>query len=85
MRRRLYILRHAEVSYLGAAGQPIRPDQAALTERGEAQARALGKLLAGVKFDRVISSGLPRTLETVRRILEGRGGPPHVESWPEFA
>ena len=33
MRRRLYLLRHAEVSYLGAEGQPIRPEKAALTER----------------------------------------------------
>ena len=37
-----------------------------------------------MKFDRVISSGLPRTLETIRRILEGRRDAPPVESWPEF-
>jgi broad specificity phosphatase PhoE len=85
MRRRIYLLRHAEVSYVGASGRPIRPDQAALTARGEAQASALGELLSGVQFDRVISSGLPRTLETVRRILEGRRDTPSVESWPEFA
>jgi len=85
VRRRVYLLRHAEVSYLGAQGQPIRPEKAALTEKGEAQARALGQLLAGVDFDRVISSGLPRTLETIRLILEGRRDAPPVESWPEFA
>lgn len=85
MRRRIYLLRHAEVSYLSPGGRPVRPEQAALTARGEAQARALGGLLSGVAFDRVITSGLPRTLETVRRILEGRRDAPAVESWPEFA
>jgi len=85
VRRRIYLLRHAEVSYLGAEGRPIRPEQAALTEKGEAQARALGKLLAKVHFDRVVTSGLPRTLDTARRLLAGRKDAPTVESWPEFA
>ena len=83
MRRRIYLLRHAEVSYLGEGGRLIRPDQAALTPRGEEQARALGKLLAPVRFDRVIVSGLPRTSETARRVLEGREAPA-PEIWTAF-
>ncbi len=82
MRRRLYLLRHAEVSYV-AQGRLVRPDLAALTAAGEEQARALGALLSKVRFDRVIVSGLPRTLETARRVLEGRDAPA-PESWPDF-
>jgi len=85
MRRRIYLLRHAEVSYLGAGGRPVRPEQAALTAKGEAQANALGQLLARVTFDRVVTSGLPRTLETALRVLAGRSDAPDVESWPEFS
>ena len=85
MRRRIYLMRHAEVSYVGEDGQLVRPDQAALTPAGEAQALAMGKLLAKVGFDRVITSGLPRTLETARRVLAGRGDAPALESWPELA
>jgi probable phosphoglycerate mutase len=85
MRRRIYLLRHAEVSYLGMGNRLVRPEEAALTPVGEAQARALGKLLAKVRFDRVVTSGLPRTLDTARRLLEGRADAPAVESWPDFA
>ncbi len=85
MRRRIYLLRHAEVSYLGAGGRLVRPEQAALTRNGEVQASALGKLLAKVRFDRVITSGLPRTIDTARRLLEGRRDAPAAESWPDFA
>jgi broad specificity phosphatase PhoE len=85
MRRRIYLLRHAEVSYVDTGGRPIRPEQAALTGKGEAQARALGQLLATVHFDRVVTSGLPRTIDTARRVLDGRSSPPAVESWPEFS
>lgn len=83
MRRRIYLLRHAEVRYVGEDGRLIRPDQAALTAAGEEQARALGKLLAPVRFDRVITSALPRTLATARRVVAGRDAPA-PESWPDF-
>ncbi len=85
MRRRIYLLRHADVSYVDGEGRLIRPDQAALTARGEAQARALSVVFQPVRFDRVITSGLPRTVETARRILDGRSDAPALESWPELA
>lgn len=85
MRRRIYLLRHADVSYVGAGGHLVRPEDAALTPAGVVQARALGKLLAGVRFDKAVTSGLARTLETARLVLEGRAGAPPLERWPELA
>ncbi len=85
MRRRIYLLRHADVSYVDDAGRLVRPSEAALTARGEAQARALGGLFQPVRFDRAITSGLPRTIETARRLLEGRSDAPALESWPDLA
>src|SRR5260370_37635891 len=85
MRRRIHLRRHAEVSYLGAGGRLLRSERAALTGKGVAQARALGKLLAKVRFDRVVTSGLARTLDTARLVIEGRGNAPATESWPDFA
>src|SRR5260370_15482568 len=83
MRRRIYLLRHAEVAYVGKDGRPVRPDEATLTPEGEKQAERLAEVLRPVPFDRAITSGLPRTLETARRILAERG--PAIESWPDLA
>jgi broad specificity phosphatase PhoE len=78
-RRRIYLMRHAQVAYF-EDGRPLRPDLVPLTEAGREQARAAAELLAGIDFDRVITSGLPRTLETARIVA-----PAHEpESWPEL-
>ncbi|MHB8468942.1 MAG: histidine phosphatase family protein [Gaiellaceae bacterium] len=53
-------MRHAEVRYFDG----VHPDEVVLTERGRGQAHAAAEALAGVRFDRVLTSGLPRTLET---------------------
>ena len=45
---------------------------AQLTERGQADARALGERLVSVKLDRVVSSPLPRAVETAQLIAGGR-------------
>lgn len=79
MRRRLYLMRHGEVAYFDESGRPVPPDDVALVEDGRVQARAAAQALAGVTFDRVISSGLPRTVETAL-IVSGR----EPESWPEL-
>ena len=42
-----------------------------LTEAGHRQAQAAAEALRDVAFDRVITSGLPRTLETARAIVSG--------------
>lgn len=81
MRRRLLLLRHGEVDYF-PQGRPVPPEGVGLTERGRAQARAVGALLREVPLDLALHSGLPRTEETLALVLGGRSVP--VEAWPEF-
>ena len=78
-RRRIYLMRHAQVAYF-ENGEPLRPDLVPLTAEGRRQAEAAGAFLEGIRFDRVITSGLPRTLETAR-IVASTAEP---ESWPEL-
>jgi broad specificity phosphatase PhoE len=59
-RRRIYLMRHAQVRYFRGE----HPHEVLLTENGKTQARAAAVALKDVQFDRVITSGLPRTLET---------------------
>ena len=68
-RRRIYLLRHAEVAYFDADRQPVAPDEVPLTPGGRHQAGRAGAALAGVRFDRVLTSGLPRAVETARLAL----------------
>ena len=72
-------MRHAQVAYF-EDGRPLRPETVPLTERGREQARAAAELLAGIQFGRVITSGLPRTLETARIVAPDL----EAESWPEL-
>jgi len=74
-RRRVYLMRHGEVSYFDAAGNPVNPDRVELTERGVAQARAAGALLAEIPFDRVLHTGLARSRQTAELASAGRGLP----------
>ncbi len=78
-RRRIYLVRHAEVSYFDAQGQPLDPRQVPLTEMGRQQAAAAGALLAEVRFDLAVCSGLPRTEETARHILHDHDLPLHAD------
>jgi broad specificity phosphatase PhoE len=79
MRRRIYLMRHAEVAYF-EDGRPLHPDGVPLTDEGRRQAAAAADALASVAFDRVLASGLRRTLETAR-IVAPQTEP---ESWPEL-
>lgn len=63
-RRRIYLMRHAQVRYF----EGVHPHEVVLTERGREQATAARDALAGVRFDRVVTSGLPRTLETAATV-----------------
>ena len=47
-RRRLYLIRHAEVSYFSEAGTPLDPRYVTLTERGRQQAIEIAAALADV-------------------------------------
>jgi probable phosphoglycerate mutase len=63
-RRRIYLMRHAQVRYF----EGVHPHDVRLTEAGRHQAAAARDALQEVRFDRVITSGLPRTLETARTV-----------------
>ena len=72
-RRRIFLMRHGSVSYFD--------------ETGRAQASAAGRVFAaeGMHFDRVIVSGLPRTVETATRVLAETRQQVQLETWPELA
>jgi broad specificity phosphatase PhoE len=79
-RRRIYLMRHAQVSYF-EHGEPLRPDLVPLTADGRRQAEAAASFLEGIHFDRVITSGLPRTLETAGIVAPNE----EPEAWPELS
>jgi broad specificity phosphatase PhoE len=85
-RRRVFLMRHGSVTYFDEAGKPFLPETVALNEQGRAQASAAGQAFAAhqVRFDRVIVSGLPRTVETARRVLAETGQDIAVHTWPEL-
>jgi broad specificity phosphatase PhoE len=66
-RRRIYLMRHAQVQYF----QGEHPHDVVLTPAGREQARAAATALQEVRFDRVVTSGLPRTLETAAAVAPG--------------
>ena len=78
-RRRIYLMRHGQVSYF-EDGKPLRPEDVVLTAEGRRESRITAEALAGVKLDRVVTSGLSRTVETARIVA------PDVEPepWPEL-
>ncbi|VXB07228.1 histidine phosphatase family protein [Massilia sp. 9I] len=86
LRRRVYLMRHGSVTYFDESGKPFLPETVALNPDGQAQADAAGHAFreAGVTFDRVIVSGLPRTVETARRVLAASGQQIELETWPEL-
>lgn len=89
-RRRVYLMRHGAVTYFDETGRPIVPETVPLNEDGRKQATAAGQTFAAenILFDRVIVSGLPRTVETAQRVLaemptmKARGVA--LEQWPEL-
>ena len=77
MRRRLYLMRHADVSYLGESN----PELVHLTDLGREHAEAARAALAGIDFDLVVTSVLPRTGETASIVAPGLA----QEAWLEFS
>jgi broad specificity phosphatase PhoE len=78
-RRRIYLMRHAAVSYF-ENGRPLRPEDVPLTTEGRDQAFAAAHVLRPIDLDKVITSGLPRTNETAAIVA-----PDHEpEPWPDF-
>ncbi len=85
-RRRIYLMRHGAVSYFTANGTPLPPDDVALNDTGIAQATAAGVLFRqyAVSFDRIITSGLPRTLQTAKWVMHALGCQREIESRPQL-
>jgi broad specificity phosphatase PhoE len=73
-------MRHAEVSYFQPDGRPVDPTTVPLNDEGIAQARAVADALRGIDLDRVVTSGLPRTLETAAIVAPEA----EAESWPDL-
>jgi probable phosphoglycerate mutase len=59
----------------------VDPVAVSLNQEGIAQANAAAEALAGIELDRVLTSGLPRTLETAAIVAPGI----EPESWPELS
>jgi probable phosphoglycerate mutase len=65
-------MRHGSVDYFGSDGSAVPPATVSLNAQGRDQALAAGRLFAaaGVRFDRVVTSGLLRTVETAGLVLQ---------------
>ena len=74
-------MRHGAVSYF-AAGRPTQPDDVGLNDDGRAQAEAARALFESVVFDRVLTSGLPRAVETATIVAQRHEA--EIEEWPEL-
>jgi len=72
-RKRVYLMRHGEVSYRRADGRTVFSTQVALTDEGVEQARLMRELLAQAPFDLGVHTGFARTRQTAELVLEGRG------------
>lgn len=85
-RRRIYLMRHGDVTYFDASGETIDPDSVPLNDRGREQASAAGRAFAeqNLRFDRVIVSGLRRTVETAQRVLDETGQAIAIETEPAW-
>ena len=79
-------MRHGSVTYFDASGKPVLPEQVPLNADGRAQADAAGLAFgaAGIAFDKVVVSGLPRTVETAARVLAAAGRDNALETWPDL-
>jgi broad specificity phosphatase PhoE len=82
VRRRIYLLRHGDVSYFDGTGQPYRPDTVPLNDEGRLQAESACRALGEIPIDRVVSSDLLRSVETAQHVSVGRGLP--VEQYKEL-
>lgn len=70
--RRIYLVRHGDVTYFDPDRGPVHPDTVSLNVRGREQAQATAAILTDIPFDRVVTSPLLRTQETARLLLGRR-------------
>jgi len=68
-RRRIYLMRHGHVDYFSEEVRQNGLEAVRLTDLGRDQVSAAGKALSHIAFDKVISSGLPRTQESAEIVV----------------
>jgi broad specificity phosphatase PhoE len=78
-RRRIYLMRHGRVAYFDQ-GRSLPQHDVPLTPAGREEVGSAAAVLDGIAFDRVITSDLPRTIETARIVAPEA----ELESWPEL-
>src|SRR5258708_1555179 len=71
-RRRIVLMRHAEVDYFDEAGKPYELHTVPLNAEGRLQAQYAARELAGMPFDRAVCSGQARSVETAALITGHR-------------
>ena len=74
---RFILVRHGETPW-NVTGQYQGQADIPLSERGRAQAAALGKRFESIHVDEIFSSPLQRAYDTARPISEATGRPIHV-------
>jgi probable phosphoglycerate mutase len=74
-RKRVYLMRHGDVSYRRPDGRTEFSTQVGLTQEGAEQARHMRELLGQVPFDLGAHTGLARTRQTAELVLAGRRVP----------
>jgi len=87
MLRRIYLLRHGDVSYFSSDGKPVSFQHAPLNDNGIAQASALGETLSPISFEKYVFSGLLRTQQTLDLVVGKRefNGSSGFLSCPDFS
>jgi probable phosphoglycerate mutase len=71
-RRRIYLVRHGDVTYFDENGRPFYPGTVPLNDEGRCQAEAAARELSPVPIDRVVASDLARAVETAQILTSGR-------------
>ena len=82
VRKRLYLFRHGEVDYMSSGKVVDDPDQVNLTENGRQQAVNLDENTKEFTIERIVCSGLPRTIQTGEHVAKRRGI--KIESFPSL-
>jgi probable phosphoglycerate mutase len=72
-------MRHGQVAYF-VDGRVLAPHEVQLTEEGRSETEVTAAALVDIAFDRVITSGLPRAVETALIVAPER----EPEAWPAF-
>ena len=83
--RRLYLVRHGEVAYFGPDGRPADPWEVSLNANGKAQAGRLATALSACGAELLMTSAVPRAIQTAAILAAGMNLTPVVDAcWNEL-